>query len=146
MTLALFGAGIVIYEFVNRQLASDDQAPVQNATRTRSSVGLTASNQTVLGAALLAAVLVTAVVITVFISWDMRRLSAGRILAIDHDNTDLNIRAGAWSDAQAIAPERQSFTENLFDQYLITAEEQHALGNVNEAMRLLMIGREMLRE
>jgi tetratricopeptide (TPR) repeat protein len=146
MTLALFGATIALYEFFNRRLTNETPEPEQKASNARSSVTLTASNQTVLGATLLAAVMVTAVALMVFISWDVRRTSASLALAVGHDDPVLEVRAQAWSDAQAQAPERESFTYNLFERYLETAEQQHALGNVNEAMRLLMIGRNMLLE
>ena len=144
MTLALFGATIAIYEVANRQLNDEIAVSESSPTRSRSSVGLNASNQTVLGASLLAAVAVTAVVLTIFVGWDVRRLSASRALAVGHNHPDLVTRAQVWADAQAAAPERESFTFNLFEQYLDVAKQQHDLGNEQEAIRLLNIGRNML--
>jgi tetratricopeptide (TPR) repeat protein len=92
----------------------------------------------------LAVVAITILIASVFISWDIRRLSASLILSEGHDNSNLTVRAKAWDDAQAIAPERSSITYKLFEAYLRTAREQHNLGNTNEAMRLLMAGRDML--
>jgi tetratricopeptide (TPR) repeat protein len=145
MTLALFGATIAIYELINRQLQKDESTPQAEKTASpTSSVALSASNQSVLGFTLLAAVLVTAVVLVIFVSWDVRRTAASRILAVGHDAPTLEGRAKAWADAQAQAPERESFTFNLAERYLDSAVEQHNLGNVNEALRQLTVGREML--
>jgi tetratricopeptide (TPR) repeat protein len=147
MTLALFGATIALYEVANRRLTAEESAePAQSSKPKRNPASLSASNQTMLASSLLAAIAITAVVITIFISWDLRRLSASRNLAIGHDDPNLNVRAQAWADAQSEAPERESFTFNLFEQYLEVANEQHALGNEEEALRLLNIGRNMLLE
>jgi tetratricopeptide (TPR) repeat protein len=93
---------------------------------------------------MLAAAAITILVISIFISWDVRRLSASLILSSGHDDPNLTARAKTWDDAQAIAPERSSITYKLFEAYLVASKEQHNLGNTNEAMRLLMAGREML--
>jgi len=106
----------------------------------------TAPNQLVLGSTLLAAVLATAVLLTVFVSWDVRRLSASISLAAGHDSPSLDRRAQVWADAQARAPERESFTHNLSEQYVKVAKEQRELGNENESMRLILIGRDLLLE
>ena len=146
MTFALFGAAIALYELGNRQLAATDTAPSEKPSTDRSSLALTASNQMVLGSTLLAAVLATAALLTIFVGWDMRRLSASVTLANGHDSPVLDVRARAWADAQARAPERESFTHNLSEQYVKVAKEQRALGNENESMRLILIGRDLLLE
>jgi tetratricopeptide (TPR) repeat protein len=146
MTLALFGATIAIYEIANRELNEVGSEAESSPTPRRSSGGISASNQTILGASLVAAVAVTAIVFTLFLSWDIRRLSASRALAVGHDDPNLNTRAQVWADAQAAAPERESFTFNLFEQYLSVARQQHDLGNEAEAIRLLNVGRDMLLE
>ena len=148
MTFALFGAAIALYELVNRQLEADaetDASPEEPATG-RSPMARTAPNQLVLGSTLLAAVLATAVLLTVFVSWDVRRLSASISLAAGHDSPSLDRRAQVWADAQARAPERESFTHNLSEQYVKVAKEQRELGNENESMRLILIGRDLLLE
>ena len=144
MTFALFGAAIALYELGNRQLATDEVAPSDEPATGGSSLALAASNQMVLGSALLAAVLATAVLLTIFVGWDMRRLSASVSLARGHDDPSLDRRAQVWADAQAQAPERESFTHNLSEQYVIVAKEQRALGNDNESMRLILTGRDLL--
>jgi len=144
MTFALFGAAIALYEIVNRQLASDSEESSDVRATGSSSLALTASNQTALAATLLAAVLATAVLLTIFVGWDMRRLSASASLARGHDHPELETRAQVWADAQAQAPERESFTHALSEQYVLVAKEQRALGNEEEAMRLILTGRELL--
>ena len=146
MNFALFGATIAIYEILNRRL--NDEAPdsSQKTSQTRSSVNLEASNQTVLISAVLAALVVTTVVLSVFVSWDLRRLSASRVLANGFDNPVQVEKARAWAEAQRLAPERESFTFTLFEQYLDVSKEQFAKGNEEEALRLLNIGRNMLLE
>ncbi|MCH7971851.1 MAG: hypothetical protein IH960_12560 [Chloroflexi bacterium] len=148
MTFALFGAAIALYELVNRQLEADaetDASPEEPATG-RSPMARTAPNQLLLGSTLLAAVLATAVLLTIFVGWDVRRLSASVALAAGHDSPSLDTRARAWADAQAQAPERESFTHNLSEQYVKVAKEQRELGNENESMRLILIGRDLLLE
>ena len=146
LTFALFGAAVALYELVNSQLTSEtNDAPDESATDS-SSLAFTASKQTALGTTLLAAVLATAVLLTIFIGWDMRRLSASVSLAGGHDDPVLETRAQVWTDAQAQAPERESFTHALSEQYVLVAKQQRALGNEEEAMRLILTGRDLLLE
>ncbi len=146
MTLALFGATIAVYEIVNRQFKTDQTDRSPNNSPRRSAVGLSAPNQAVLGSALLGAVVLMAVFISVFVSWDIRRLSASRTLAVGWDAPTKLERAQVWDEIQSKAPERESFTFSLFEQYLKVAKEQFAGGNPEEALRLLTIGRNMLLE
>ena len=112
---------------VNSQLTSEtNDAPDESATDS-SSLAFTASKQTALGTTLLAAVLATAVLLTIFIGWDMRRLSASVSLAEGHDDPVLETRAQVWADAQAQAPERESFTHALSEQYVLVAKQQRRL-------------------
>jgi len=146
MTLALFGAVIAVYEIVNHQLNKDDSEQPQETAGKRSSVGVTAPNQAVLGSALLAAIVVPVVFISIFFSWDVRRLSASRTLALGWDAPTILERALMWDKIQSEAPERESFTFSLFEQYLKAAKEQHDAGNPEEGLRLLNVGRNMLLE
>jgi len=146
MMLALFGATIAIYEIANRQLRSSEPEPAPEKAKPGSATALTASNQTALGAVLVAAVLFTAIFATLFVGWDVRRLSASRTLALGFDAETKFERAQVWDEVQKKAPERESFTFSLFEQYLEVAKQQHDGGNPEEGLRLLMIGREMLLE
>jgi tetratricopeptide (TPR) repeat protein/O-antigen ligase len=146
MMLAFFGATIAIYEIANRQLRADEPEMAPEKTKSGSATALTASNQTVLGSVLLAAVVSTVIFATLFVSWDLRRLSASRTLAVGWDAETKLERAQVWDEIQKKAPERESFTFSLFEQYLIVAKQQHDGGNPEEGLRLLMIGRDMLLE
>ena len=142
MTLALFGAVIAIFELLNQQNnAGQNNSINENHSALRA---MLPKQRQKLGASVLAVLTISILIISVFISWDVRRLSASLILAKGHDHPNLTTRAQAWDDAQAVAPERASITYKLFEAYLGTAKEQYNLGNVDEAMRLLMAGRDML--
>jgi len=143
MTLALFGAVIAIYEFLNKRNVESQSNSINHEYLT-SSKNLPMQRRITLGISILTVTVITVLITSVFISWDIRRLSASLILTRDHDNPNLTARAKAWDNAQAIAPERASITYRLFEAYLSTAKEQHNLGNTKEAMRLLMAGRDML--
>ncbi|MEC9293861.1 MAG: hypothetical protein VYC65_06200 [Chloroflexota bacterium] len=143
MTLALFGAVIAIYELLNQQIAEGQNKSINQGYWTSPTI-LPTQRTTTVGASVLAVAAITILITSVFISWDIRRLSASLILSEGHDNSNLTVRAKAWDDAQALAPERISITFKLFEAYLRAAKEQHNLGNTNEAMRLLMAGRDML--
>jgi len=144
MNMALLGAGIAIYEVVNRHISSEQIEHHDTAVRKPSSVNFLASNQMVISSMVVVAVLVTATVISIFVSWDLRRLSASRTLATGYDAPTVEEKAKTWAKVQAQAPERESFTITLFEQYLMAAEQQYELGNKEEALRLLNIGRDML--
>jgi tetratricopeptide (TPR) repeat protein len=147
MNFALFGATIAIYEIVNRNLNDENPPEVaEEQPTTSSSVNFAASNQTVLLSAVLVALVVTTAVVSIFATWDLRRLSASRVLVVGYDHPELTKRANAWTNAQQLAPERESFTFTLFEQYLKVSKEQFALGNEQEALRLLTVGRDMLLE
>ncbi len=143
MTIALFGAVIAIYEVVNRQINKTQPDPlIQQSFEPIKILPLRTSIKKI--TSVFAVVSITTLFVFVFVTWDIRRLSASLILSNGHNSIDLSARAKAWADAQDIAPERSSITFKLFEEYLRTAKEQYELGNTNEAMRLLMIGREML--
>ena len=144
MNFALFGATIAVYEIINRSLNEQEPTASDESTPTRSSVHIAASNQTVLLASVLVALAATTVVLSVFVSWDLRRFSASMTLASGYDAPTVEEKARTWATVQAQAPERESFTFTLFEQYFTVAKQQHDLGNTEEALRLLNIGRDML--
>ncbi len=143
MMFALTGAAIALYEIV-RRANSDDEQTISNAAT--SSATITTSRPLFIGSMLLAAVVVSAVFITMFLGWDVRRISASRHLAINHDNPDLLIATLGWQDAQAQAPERDSFTIKLSQQFLKASEQQKAIGNDELALDGLLYARDMLLE
>jgi tetratricopeptide (TPR) repeat protein len=144
MMIALIGAAIAVHEYVRRSTASEEVAEEEQETRNASSTAFTAPRPAFVGSILIAAILVTGVFLTLFFSWDVRRLSASRHLAVTHDDPDILVRSYGWQDAQAQAPERDSFTVTLFEQYMRAADQQKALGNEDEAIRMLLAGRDLL--
>ncbi|MBT3996625.1 MAG: hypothetical protein HOF01_12600 [Chloroflexi bacterium] len=146
MNFALFGAAIAIYELINHRLDEAKSEQGQPVSTKQSSMKLAASNQMVLGTSIIAAAIVTVALISVFVSWDLRRLSASLELANGYDAPTLEEKARTWANVQAKAPERESFTFTLFEQYLTAAKQQYELGRPEEALRLLNIGRDMLLE
>jgi len=95
---------------------------------------------------LLAAVVVSAVFVTMFLGWDVRRISASRHLAINHDNPDQVIATLGWQNAQAQAPERDSLTINLSQEFMKAVDQQKANGNDDLALDGLLYARDMLLE
>jgi O-antigen ligase/tetratricopeptide (TPR) repeat protein len=146
MNFALFGAAIAIYELVNHRLNDEQPDQPQKVSAKQSSVTLSASNQMMLGSAIVAAGVITIVTISIFFSWDVRRLSASRTLANGYDHPIQEEKARVWAKVQAQAPERESFTFTLFEEYLAAAKQQYELSRPEEALRLLNIGRDMLLE
>lgn len=108
---------------IQRAEEDDSEQPQETAGK-RSSVGVTAANRAVLGSALLAAIVVPVVFISIFFSWDVRRLSASRTLALGWDAPTTLERALMWDKIQSEAPERESFTFSLFEQYLKMYDER----------------------
>jgi tetratricopeptide (TPR) repeat protein len=90
----------------------------------------------------------------------MRRLSASISLAGGHNDPSPQVRARVWADAQAQAPERETFTHALSEQYVVIAKEQRKLSDEQrelgdealamrheaESLRLILIGRDLLLE
>jgi len=146
MTYALLGAVIAMYEILNTQKRDDLSSVSDRLTTFEAPTTRTQIDHVRNSGIFLTAIAITTVIVAIFTTWDIRRLSASLTLASGHDSPSLNIRAKAWSDAQAIAPERESMTYALFEAYFSTAKEQYKLGNTKEAMRLLMAGRQLLLE
>jgi tetratricopeptide (TPR) repeat protein len=143
MMFALVGAAIALYEIVRRLSPDDEQAISNPAT---SSTTITTSRPVFVGSMLLAAVVVSAVFVTMFLGWDVRRISASRHLAINHDNPDQVIATLGWQNAQAQAPERDSLTINLSQEFMKAVDQQKANGNDDLALDGLLYTRDMLLE
>jgi tetratricopeptide (TPR) repeat protein len=143
MTLAVFAAVIGVYEILkSRSVDSSEQSP-SGSSESKRTISVSAPNSAALILSFVSAVAITVLASAAFFGWDIRRAEASRILAVDHDNPDIFVKAGAWADAQAKAPERESFTYNLAEQYLNEAQNFWADGNAEEALRLIHIGRDM---
>tara|TARA_A100001037_G_scaffold304095_1_gene339837 strand:- start:202 stop:2481 length:2280 start_codon:yes stop_codon:yes gene_type:complete len=144
MNMALFGAVVALFEVAIRVLDSENTTTPTRSTPKRSAYEFQAHSQAILGANLILATVLTVTVISIFISWDMRRITASRDLAIGYDNPSLQERALLWDDIQRRAPERESFTFSLFEEYYRSAQIQFDLGNEEEALRQMHYGRNML--
>ena len=149
MTFAILAVVIAIYETLRSATATAPEEVTEQSSSARS-VSVTAPNYAALVVSLVGAVTITVLAGAAFIGWDVRRAEASRILAVDYDNPNIFIKAGAWADAQAKAPERESFTYNLAEQYLNEAEnfwavweEENDEAMREEALRLIHIGRDM---
>jgi len=83
---------------------------------------------------------------TIFIGWDIRRLSASRTHAVGSSTTSSATQVQAWADAQSRAPERPSFTNKLFTEYFHAAIYHRDRGDETEAAQLMLAARELLLE
>ena len=87
---------------------------------------------------------VTVALINLFVTWDVRRVAASRILATTYDNPDRAIRAGGWADSQEQAPERESFTHSLADAYLTEGEKVEGRGETEIPVQYAETARDLL--
>lgn len=132
---ALFGATIALYGVINRQqFANNKQITVER----RSSRG------TFSVSGILVLVVASITIFSIFIGWDIRRLSASRINAIGFSATSPVTQIQALADAQSLAPERPSFTNKLFTEYFHTALYHRDHGDETEATTLMLTARELL--
>ena len=146
MNFALFGGTIAMYEIISHRIVTQQsEKRVRNSSENISQKTIS-PNHFVLISWVGISSLITLIVISLFVSWDLRRFTASRSLALGWDDPVQTERADAWADAQKRAPERESFTFTLFETYLKVSKEQFEKGNTEEALRLLSAGRDMLLE
>jgi len=93
-----------------------------------------------------AAVVGTILFLTVFVGWDLRRLSASRHLAAQLDDPASAFNNNFWQESQSRAPERSSVTINLYRLYADAASNQRNKGDDERAVELILAGRGMLLE
>ncbi|MDP6667312.1 MAG: O-antigen ligase family protein [Dehalococcoidia bacterium] len=141
MTFAIMAGVLVLYELI---VARSAEAEAETDDAARRAVRV--PRELMIGSTLLAAVVVTATLFTLFIGWDVRRLSASRLLATTYDNPARSIRAQGWADSQDQAPERESFTHGLANAYLIEADKAQVQGDMVQAVGLIEKSRELLLE
>lgn len=138
-TFALAAGVIVLFELVNSGNVSSTRDPVNGSGSAR-------SHRIIFGGTFIIAVVLTVSLITLFSSWDLRRLSASRSIAMTWDSEDQSIKASGWADGQAKAPERESFTHTLANSYLREAELAYDQGYTEPAIEYAKIARELLLE
>jgi len=137
MMFALFGAVIALYNVTTRQQSTNNKQHSRLIRSTRNAF---------LSSKILALIVASTVIITLFVGWDIRRLSASRIHAAGFSATSPDSQVQAWADAQARAPERPSFTNKLFTEYFHAAVYHYDRGNETEAIQLMLTSRDLLLE
>jgi hypothetical protein len=142
MTFALLGAVIA----VSRIITSEEPVVVETDTDSSSSISFSVPANISLGTALVSAILLTVVALMMFVGWDLRRLSASRTWSTAVTaSTDLD-KAQGWTDAQALAPERPSFTSTLIRELFVAAVDERRLGNEDDSFNLMLVARNLLFE
>jgi len=142
MMFALIGAVIAIHEFMRKSVERDEPERESRAEKTSTSFSI--SGNVFLNSAIVIAVVTSILFMTVFIGWDMRRLSASRHLAVHLDDPVAAFNNNIWQEAQSRAPERSAFTINLYKLYADAAQNQKEKGNDERAVQLILAGRELL--
>ena len=144
MMFALIGAVIAVYELV-RVATVSDRDETEPSSR-RSALSISVSGSVLSNSVIAAAVVGSILFLTVFIGWDLRRLSASRHLAAQLDDPVAAFNNGTWQESQSRAPERSSVTINLYKLYAAAANNQRSNGNDERAVELILAGRTMLLE
>ena len=137
LMFALFGAVIALYGVINRRQLTNNKL----VTIVRKSPHSTFSVS-----GILVLVFAAIAIVSVFIGWDIRRLSASRTNAIGFSATLPATEIQALADAQSRAPERPSFTNKLFTEYFHAAVYHRDNGDETEATQLMLNARELLLE
>lgn len=137
MMFALFGAIIALHRFVNSQQVADIET---------GSTAHQSTNAVFFAWKIIAAAVVTTMIITIFISWDIRRLSSSWHHAQGFSQISPFDQLEAWAKGQAQAPERPSFTTGLFTEYFHGAIYLQSQDDEEEAVTLMLTARELLLE
>jgi len=135
MMFALFGAVIALYYITSQQQFTNNKQRSMMVRSTRNAF---------LISRIFALVVATTIIITIFVGWDIRRLSASRIHTAGVSATSQVSQIQAWADAQSRAPEKPLFTNKLFTEYFHAAIYHHDLGDETEAIQLMLTARELL--
>ena len=137
MMFALFGAVIALHKVTIHQQISNNKKSLTNHK---------SHHSLFLAWRIVAIGVVATILITIFIGWDIRRLSSSRHHANGLAHTSSFDQVQAWAKAQSQAPERPLFTTGLFTEYFHGAIYLHSQGAEEDALRLMLTGRELLLE
>ena len=137
MMFALFGAVIALQKVVNHQQVSNNE---------RSLIAHKSPRPLFFAWKIVAISIVATMIITVFIGWDIRRLSSSWHHADGFSHTSSFDQLQAWAKAQSQAPERPLFTTGLFTEYFHGAIYLHSQGDEEDALKLMLTARELLLE
>jgi len=144
MMFALFGATIALYRGLNPKTLAYNQHQINLAESRQDGITTQRYNKIVLISKGLMIVVATSLVITVFITWDLRRLSASQSHASASSNISQFDQIQGWAEAQSKSPERSSFTNGLFSEYFHGAIYLHDNEDHEEALQLMVAARELL--
>lgn len=140
MTFAIMAGVLVLYELIVNHASTEETEALNNSKRAIKAP----PREMLVGASLLAALVVTVTMISLFVTWDVRRVTASRILATTYDSPDDAVRAQGWIDSQARAPERETLTFSLADAYLTQADQAESRGETEIAIQFAEVARDLL--
>ncbi len=144
MMFALFGAVIAVHELLRIATTSYKDGSESKSQKTALSISI--SGSIVYKSTIIVAVVASIAFLSVFVGWDLRRLSASRHLAAHLDDPVAAFNNNVWQEAQSRAPERSSITINLYRLYAAAANNQQSKGNEDRAVELILAGRNLLLE
>jgi hypothetical protein len=146
MMFALFGATFALYQMTNRKQVPDGQNQInepeikQGPTKSKRYIRVIMASKGLL------LIIVAVMIFTVFITWDLRRFSASMSHTGRSSETSQVVQIQALADSQSQAPEKPSFTNELFTQYFHAAIHFYEQGNKVEGTQLMLTARELLLE
>ena len=146
MMFALFGATFALYEILNRKQLPNTKYQNNVPEIKRISMKSDQYQGVVLASKGLLTIMVAVMIFTVFITWDLRRLSASQSHAGRSYETSQSNQIQALANAQSQAPERPSFTNELFIEYFHASIYLYDQGNQTEGTQLMLTARELLLE
>ena len=146
MMFALFGAALALYEILNRKQLANNHHQISLTETIHDGVKPERYEKVILISKIALIVMATASILAVFITWDLRRLSASRSHASAFSNISQFDQIQGWAEAQSKAPERSSLTTGLFSEYFHGAISLHDQGDHQEGLQLMLAARELLLE
>jgi tetratricopeptide (TPR) repeat protein len=146
MMFALFGATFALYQVINCKKVSNSQHQINVLETAQSKMKSERYQGVILASKGLLMVMVAVMIFTVFITWDLRRLSASQSHASRNNETSESNQMQALANSQSQAPERPSFTNELFTEYFHASIYLYDHGNKADGINLMLTARELLLE
>ncbi|MEE8046566.1 MAG: hypothetical protein V3T49_06995 [Dehalococcoidia bacterium] len=140
MNFALAGAVIAVAEIISSDVQSAESGERSPGSR------FAISAQAIFRTALAGALVITVLASWLFVSWDMRRLSASLDITFAPRAADGTVELIGLVNAQDGAPERRNFTMQLADFYFIAAKNAWQDNRADDARRLALFARDLLIE
>lgn len=146
MMFALFGAIFALYQMANRKQVPNGQNQNNEPEIKQGPTKSKSYTSVILASKGLLLLMFTVMIFTVLITWDLRRFSASMSHAGRSSETSQANQIQALADSQSRAPERPSFTNELFTEYFHAAIHLYEQGNQVEGTQLMLTARELLLE